>query len=262
MRVARLTHTALHWREDGAAEGPAVVFANSLGTDLRLWDAVVERLPRQLRLIRYDKRGHGLSSCPPGPYSLDDLVQETRELLDHLGIQRCVFVGLSIGGMIGQVLAAQEPERISGLVLSNTAARMGDPALWQQRIAAIEAGGISALSEAILARWFAPGFLGTDAHLPWRHMLERTPRAGYLGCCHALAAADLTAAVRSLRQPTLGIAGSHDGASPPEMVAATLDLIPDSRFTVIEDTGHLPCVEAPEAYAAALLDFLKELGHV
>lgn len=262
MRAARLTGATLHWREDGDTAGPAVVFANSLGTDLRLWDAVVERLPKHLRLIRYDKRGHGLSSCPAGPYSIEDLAQDALELLDHAGVETCVFVGLSIGGMIAQTLAARAPERVSALVLSNTASKMGEAQMWQERIAAIEADGIAALSEAVMQRWFAPAFLGTEAHLPWRHMLERTPQAGYIACCQAIAGTDLSALTPTLRQPTLGIAGSADGASPAALVEATIDLLPDARFTVIEDTGHLPCVEAPEAYAGALLEFLKEVGHV
>ena len=145
MQAARLTHATLHWRADGDPNGPAVVFANSLGTDLRLWDAVIDRLPKHLRLIRYDTRGHGLSSCPAGPYSIEDLAQDALELLDHLGIGTCVFVGLSIGGMIAQTLAARAPERISALVLSNTAAKMGEAQMWRDRIAAIEAGGIAAL---------------------------------------------------------------------------------------------------------------------
>ena len=262
MRMAQLTDAALHWREDGSPEGPAVVFANSLGTDLRLWDAVVERLPQHLRLIRYDMRGHGLSSCPPGPYSIDDLAGDALALLDHAGVETCAFVGLSIGGMIGQALAVRAPERISALVLSNTAAKMGEPQMWQDRIATIEADGIAALTDMILERWFAPSFLQTEAHLPWRHMLERTPQAGYIACCQAIAGSDLSATSQSLTQPVLGIAGSEDGASPPALVEATLELIADARFTLIEDTGHLPCVEAPEAYAGALTDFLKELGHV
>jgi len=262
MQAARLTHATLHWRADGDPNGPVVVFANSLGTDLRLWDAVIDRLPKHLRLIRYDKRGHGLSSCPKGPYSLDDLAEDALELLDHLGVETCTFVGLSIGGMIAQTLAARAPERISALVLSNTAAKMGEAQMWQDRIAAINAGGIAALSDAVMERWFAPDFLQTEAHLPWRHMLQRTPQAGYVACCQAIAGADLSATSQSLTQPVLGIAGSEDGASPPALVEATLELIADARFTLIEDTGHLPCVEAPDAYAGALIDFLKELGHV
>ncbi|WP_114962463.1 3-oxoadipate enol-lactonase [Tritonibacter mobilis] len=262
MQAARLTHATLHWRADGDPNGPAVVFANSLGTDLRLWDAVIDRLPKHLRLIRYDTRGHGLSSCPKGPYSLDDLAEDALELLDHLGVETCTFVGLSIGGMIAQTLAARAPERISALVLSNTAAKMGEAQMWQDRIAAIEASGIAALSGAVMERWFAPAFLSTDAHIPWRHMLERTPQAGYIACCQAIAGADLSEITKTLRQPTLGIAGSADGASPAALVEATINLIPDAEFTVIEDTGHLPCVEAPEAYAGVLLEFLEELGHV
>ncbi|TNJ48439.1 3-oxoadipate enol-lactonase [Phaeobacter sp. B1627] len=262
MRVARTRGAALHWRQDGDPSGPAVVFANSLGTDLRLWDGVVELLPSHLRLIRYDKRGHGLSSCPPGPCTIDDLAQDTLDLLDHAQVDSCVFVGLSIGGMIAQSLAARVPERISGLVLSNTAAKMGEAEMWQQRIEAIASQGIEALSGPILERWFAPAFLRDDAHLPWRHMLERTPKAGYIACCQAIAGSDLSATTLGLTQPTLGIAGRLDGASPPALVEATLDLIADARFCVLENSGHLPCVEAPEAYAGLLLNFLKELGHV
>lgn len=262
MRVARLSHATLHWREDGAPEGPAVVFANSLGTDLRLWDAVIPHLPAHLRLIRYDSRGHGLSACPPGPYSLDDLTGDALELLDHAQVARCVFVGLSLGGMVAQRLAARAPERISALVLSNTAARMGSAQMWQQRIDTIATGGLAALSEAVMQRWFAPAFLARQAHLPWQYMLERTPEAGYIACCQALAAADLTESTRTLGQPTLGIVGSDDGASPADQVKATLDLIAQARFRVIAGTGHLPCVEAPEAYARVLVEFLKEVHHV
>ncbi|MDF9304811.1 3-oxoadipate enol-lactonase [Tritonibacter mobilis] len=262
MRLARLQNAMLHWREDGSPDGPAVIFANSLGTDLRLWDAVIARLPQNLRLIRYDKRGHGLSSCPEGPYSIDDLAEDALELLDYAGVSSCVFVGLSIGGMIGQTLAARAPDRISALVLSNTAAKMGETQMWLDRIQAIETGGIASLSDAVMARWFAPAFLETDAHIPWRHMLERTPEAGYIASCHAIANADLHAQTKTLLQPTLGIAGRYDGASPPALVEATIDLIENARFNVIEDSGHLPCVEAPGAYAGMLTDFIKELGHV
>ena len=152
MQVALANGVGLNWREDGDPAGYPVVFANSLGTDMRLWDQVLPLLPRGLRIIRFDKRGHGLSDCPPAPYAMEDLVSDAEALLDGLGLRACVFVGLSIGGMIGQGLAARRPDLVRALVLSNTAAKMGDAAMWQARIDAIRAGGIEALADAVIDR--------------------------------------------------------------------------------------------------------------
>ena len=261
MRIARVNNVALHWREDGDPEGRPVVFANSLGTDLRLWDAIVPLLPRGLRIIRFDKRGHGLSSCPAAPYSMEALIGDAEALLDHLGVRDCLFVGLSIGGMIAQGLAARRPDLLRAAVLSNTAARMGTAEMWADRIATIEAGGIEALAGPILERWFGPAFRETDELEAWRNMLVRTPKEGYLGCCHALAGADLTERTRALRLPVLAIAGTEDGASPPDLVRATADLVEGARFEEIAGAGHLPCVEAPGRYAEILNAFIKEVGH-
>lgn len=262
MRVLMANGVKLNWREDGDPAGVPVVFANSLGTDLRLWDQILPLLPSGLRIIRFDKRGHGLSDCPPAPYAMADLVSDAEALLDGLGISDCVFVGLSIGGMIGQGLAARRPDLVHALVLSNTAAKMGDAAMWQTRIDAIRAGGIEALADAVMERWFSPAFLARPDLTAWRNMLTRTPVEGYIGCCHAIAGADLTESTKALTLPTLAIAGSEDGASPPDLVQGTARMIAGSRFTVIEGAGHLPCVEDPAAYAALLNDFLKEHAHV
>lgn len=262
MRVLEANGVKLNWREDGDPAGVPVVFANSLGTDLRLWDQILPLLPAGLRIIRFDKRGHGLSDCPPAPYAMEDLVSDAEALLDGLGISDCVFVGLSIGGMIGQGLAARRPDLIRALVLSNTAAKMGDAAMWQARIDAIRAGGIEALADAVMERWFSPAFLARPELTAWRNMLTRTPVEGYIGCCHAIAGADLTESTKALTLPTLAIAGREDGASPPDLVRGTAAMIAGSRFTVIDGAGHLPCVEDPAAYAALLTDFLKEHAHV
>lgn len=262
MQVLQTNGIATHWREDGDASGVPVVFANSLGTDLRLWDAVLPLLPAGFRYIRYDMRGHGLTTCPPAPYDMDTLTADAEALIEGLGLGPVIFEGLSIGGMIGQALAAKRPDLIRALVLSNTAARMGDTAMWEDRIAQIDAGGIAALSGAVLDRWFGPAFRHTPAVSPWEAMLTRTPKSGYLGCCAAIAGCDLTPGTSALRLPALGIAGEADGASPPALVAATCDLIPGSRFHIIPGAGHLPCVEAPQSYAEILTPFLKENAHV
>lgn len=259
MRITRLKSVDLHWTEDGDPNGMPVVFANSLGTDFRLWDKVLPRLPqRGLRLIRFDKRGHGLSSCPKPPYSMDALTDDTEEFLDGIGVTSCIFVGLSIGGIIGQLLASRRAEMVKGLVLSNTAAKLGTAEMWRERIDRIRTDGIEAMADAILERWFGEDFRSTDEAVAWRNMLTRTPVDGYVGCSEAIATTDLTASTSDLKLPVLGIGGEHDLASPPDIVRATTDLIAGSRYVEIGNAGHLPCVEQPDAYAGHLTRFFKE----
>ncbi len=252
----------LHYRIDGPEDGAPVVFSNSLGTDLRLWDKVIPLLPKGLKYIRYDKRGHGLSTCPPGPYSMGALVRDAEALCDHLGVRDCAFVGLSIGGMIAQGLAVKRLDIVRSMVLSNTGAKIGTPQMWQERIDALTAGGIEALADPILERWFSAPFRDTLEFDAWRAMLVRQPLAGYMGCCSAIAGSDFYTPTSGLRLPALGIAGDADGSTPPDLVRETIDLIPGSRFHLIRGAGHLPCVEKPEEYAAILTDFLRETGHV
>ncbi|CUJ97063.1 3-oxoadipate enol-lactonase 2 [Ruegeria denitrificans] len=258
MRIARLDNTSLHWREDGDPDGYPVVFANSLGTDLRVWDKIVPHLPKNLRLFRFDKRGHGLSSCPPAPYSMADLARDTENLLDQLGVSNCVFVGLSIGGMIGQSLATHRPDLVRALVLSNTAAKLGEAETWQDRINAVRADGIASLAEPILDRWFSAAFRQNTEVAAWRNMLTRTPSEGYIGCCAAIAGTDLRATSAELHLPVLAIGGSEDLASPPELVRSTASLIPGATYKEIKGVGHLPCVEAPEKFATLIGDFIEE----
>lgn len=261
MRIADLEDVALHYRDEGDPDGAPVVFANALGCDLRLWDDVVPLLPASVRSIRYDTRGHGLSSCPAGPYTMGALVRDAERLLEFLGVSGCVFVGLSIGGMIAQGLAVKRPDLVSALVLSNTAARIGTRAIWQERMDAVRAGGIAALADATMARWFTRPFReGPDCQL-WRNMLTRQPVEGYLGCCAAISGTDFHTPTSTLTLPTLAIAGSEDGSTPPDLVRETADLIRGARFHLIRGTGHLPCVEKPGAYAEVLTGFLAEIGH-
>ena len=152
MNILDLDDIHIHCREDGDPAGPPVVFANALGTDLRLWDRVVPLLPKGLRLIRYDMRGHGLSSCPPGPYAMGALVRDAERLLEAVGVRDCVFVGLSLGGMVAQGLAVKRLDLVRAMVLSNTATKIATPAVWAERIAAVRAGGIEAVAEATMQR--------------------------------------------------------------------------------------------------------------
>ncbi|MEM9474287.1 MAG: 3-oxoadipate enol-lactonase [Pseudomonadota bacterium] len=262
MTIARLENIDLHYRIDGDPDGAPVVFANSLGTDLRLWDPILPLLPAGLRIIRYDKRGHGLSACPAAPYSMRTLVSDAGKLLDHLGVKDCLFVGLSIGGMIAQGLAATRPELVRAMVISNTAAKIGTIEMWQERMDAVAQGGIAALADPILERWFSKPFREGDEIIAWRNMLIRQPVEGYIGCCAAIAETDLFESTVELRLPTLAIAGSEDGSTPPDLVRETADMIPGSQFHLIRGAGHLPCVEAREEYARVLTAFLEGTGHV
>ena len=262
MQTIQANGAELHVALSGPETGPAVMFSNSLGTDLRVWDDLIPHLPQGLRLVRYDKRGHGLSEETPGPYAIETLADDAAALIDALGLGRVVFVGLSIGGLIGQSLAARRPDLLAGLVISNSAAKIGDAAMWGARIGAIRQNGLASIAAPTMERWFSPAFRAEGRDGPWRRMLARQPQEGYIACCEAIAGADLTAAARGLGLPVQVIAGGHDGSTPPDLVRATADLIPGARFDMIDEAAHLPCVEAPAAHAALLSRFLKDIGHV
>lgn len=260
-RVQALTANGvvLHVEDVGPRDAPAVVFSNSVGTDFRVWQKLVPLLPDGLRVIRYDKRGHGLSACPAAPYSIDDHLRDLAALLDVLKVGRAVVVGLSVGGMIAQALAAARPDLVRALVLCATGHKIGTAEMWNARIQSVRQGGIEALSEPILERWFSTRF--RNAHPEelalWRSMLTRTPAEGYIGTCAALRDADLTESTGSLDLPAICVAGGEDGATPPDLVRSMADLF-GASFAQIDGVGHLPCVEAPEALAAIISKFLRE----
>lgn len=262
MRAATTGGRTIHYRLDGPADGPALVFANSLGTDLRVWDPLLPYLPAGLRLLRYDKPGHGLSDRAP-EHAIADHAADLAAVMDAAGIDRAAVVGLSVGGQIALALADAAPARVAALVLCDTAHRIGTDELWAERIATAESRGLAVMAEGVLARWFSEAFRAerpADLAL-WRNMLERTPAAGYADVCRALRAADLADAAGRVGVPTLCLAGAEDGATPPQTVRATADLIPGARYQTIPEAGHLPCVEAPGALGAALAAFLQETGH-
>jgi 3-oxoadipate enol-lactonase len=239
---------------------PAMVFANSLGTDLRVWDALLPHFAGRFRLIRYDKRGHGLTDGGNDPFGIALLADDLAALLDRLGVDHAVVVGLSIGGMIAQQLAATRPDLVRALILMDTAHRIGTAETWQARIDAVEAGGIAGIADAILERWFAAKFRATrpDELAGWRNMLTRTPKEGYVSCCAAIRDADLTASTRALRIPALCIVGEEDGATPPALIRELAGLIEGAGFRAVPEAGHLPCVEQPALVAAAIDGFIRE----
>ncbi|MDF1855956.1 3-oxoadipate enol-lactonase [Pseudooceanicola sp.] len=262
MHIAKLDDIHIHYADEGDPAGAPIVFANSLGTDFRLWDKLLPLLPAGLRIIRYDKRGHGLSEVTAAPYSMGMLVRDVERLMDHLGVKDALFVGLSIGGMIAQGLAAKRPDLVRAVVISNSGAKIGTREMWADRIAAARATGIAPMADGVMERWFSAGFRATDELTGWRNMLVQQNIDGYAGCCAAISGTDFYTTTAALRIPALGIAGSEDGSTPPDLVRETIDLIPGSRFALIRGAGHLPCVEKPEDYARVLNDFITGTGHV
>ena len=262
MPLAYLPDLRLNYRFDGAAIGPILVLNHALCTDLTIWDAVIPLLPQTLRILRYDHRGHGGSDVPAPPYSMGALITDAERLLDHLNIRDCVYLGLSMGGLVAQGLAIKRLDLVRGLVLSNTAAKIGTEWFWQDRIAAVRAGGLAATNAAALERIFSRAFRATPAFTHWQDLMLNANPDGYIGCAAAIAGTDFYTPTASLRLPTLAIAGSEDAATPPDLVRETADLIPGSRFCLIRGGGHFPFVERPQAYADAVTTFLKEIGHV
>ncbi|WP_295809885.1 3-oxoadipate enol-lactonase [uncultured Nitratireductor sp.] len=260
MNFARVNGVVIHHEVRGTVGKPVLVFSNSLGTDFRIWDAVVARLESEYRIVLYDKRGHGLSEGTPQPYALTDHVDDLAALLDHLDITGATIVGLSVGGMIAQGLASRWPHLVSRLVLCDTAHKIGTEELWSTRIETVNTRGIAAISDGILERWFTAAFRSPENpdFIGYTAMLTRTAVDGYAGTGFALRDADLTESTRALKLPTLCIVGDRDGSTPPDLVREMADLIEGARFEIVKDAGHLPCIEQPAATASLIADFLRE----
>lgn len=264
MQFARCNGQTIHFSDrpaTGTNSNPALVLVNSLGTDFRIWDDMAELFPGH-RIIRYDKSGHGLSDCPPAPNSIEDHAADLEALLAELGISDAVLVGLSVGGLISLALTARRPELARAVVMMDTAHKIGDDAMWNSRIEAIQKGGIASLSDAILERWFSPAFRSGEKtkFAAYANMLNRTPQEGYLGTCMAIRDADYTDVAKSLSIPVLCMVGSNDGSTPPDLVRSCHELISGSRFEIIDGPGHLPCIEKPGETAGLIEGFLKENG--
>ena len=195
MRHVQVKGGGINVLETGSRDGPSVVFVNSLGTDMRIWDEVVDRLPTDLHVVRMDKRGHGLSSLSPPSRTIADHAADLAGVLDAVGLRRTLVVGLSIGGMIAQVLAASRPDLVGALLLLDTAHRIGTRESWDTRIAAVRDGGMGAIADAVTERWFSAGFRRDhgDVVAAWRVLLERMSADGYVAACEAVRDGDLTA---------------------------------------------------------------------
>lgn len=250
--------TRIAYRLDGDGNKPVLVLSNSIGTTLRMWDPQVAQLSKHFRVLRYDTRGHGGSGVPAGAYSLDRLGRDVIELLDALRIERAHFLGLSLGGFVGQWLGVHAPERIDRLVLSNTSSWLGPAAQWDERIAAVlQASDMAQTAEVFLGNWFPARMLEAKAPVveTFRAMLLATERQGLAGSYAVVRDADLRRTIALIPRPTLVIAGQHDtvtAASHSELIAAT---VPGARLVVLPAV-HLSNIEFPEEFMQAVLGFL------
>jgi 3-oxoadipate enol-lactonase len=248
-----------HYRLDGHPNAPIVVFSNSLGTNLALWDAQIPALAQKFRIVRYDSRGHGLSAVTPGPYTLETLGRDVVGLLDALQIPTAHYCGLSVGGLIGQWLAIYAANRFKSLTLCNTAARIGTTDGWNTRMAAINEGGIAPIANGVVSRWFTEDFVKrAPAQVEAAHqMLLHSPPQGYVASCAAIRDEDLREAIAGIHTPTLVISGAHDAATTPADGRFVADKIPGAQYLEL-NAAHLSNIEAAEPFTAALLKFLEQ----
>ena len=249
----------IHFDDRGPKDDFAIVFLNSLGTDFRVWDKLLDVLGDRFRTVRMDKRGHGLSTNHKNDISIESLAKDVSALVDSLTIKKICLVGLSIGGLIALEFIRQRPNLCNKLILSDTAPKIGSENMWAERIKRVQEGGIEAISDDILARWFSNEFLKnkTVELQMWRSMLTRTTKSGYIGCCEAILQCDLTEQAKLINIPTLVIVGDEDGSTPINLVKDAANLIDGSIFKVIKKAGHLPCVEQPNEVASIFLEFLE-----
>ncbi|WP_299775305.1 alpha/beta fold hydrolase [uncultured Tateyamaria sp.] len=249
----------LAYREFGDHMGIPVVFIHAMSFDQEIWQDVMSLAPAGYRLISLDLRGHGKSDLPPLPYRVEDYAADVTRLLEHLQVGACCLVGVSFGGMVAQAIASLHPDLIEQLVLSNTATKIGDFDEWM--VAAEEARDFGFTRENTMSglqRLFSEEFLDSSP-LVESLVQRRMDRCveGYIGCCHAIAHADLSESSKQLDQPTLVIGSDQDSITPPDVVERLATTIPNSSLALISGAGHLPCVDAPDTFAELMFGFLR-----
>lgn len=257
LRMIDLGDVRLRVRLDGAESAPPLMFSNSLGADHSMWDAQVAVFARAFRTIRYDVRGHGESSCPPGPYSLPQLAQDALRILDALHIHKVDWVGCSMGGMVGMHLMTHHRDRIGRAVLGNTAAFMGPPATdWNARIRMAHDKGMGPIAEAMKLRWFTQRFNTENPAEVARitDQVRRATPAGYAACCGAIRDMDQREAIKSITNPVLVVIGAEDPATSPAMGEIMVRHIPGAKKAVVQ-AAHISNCERPDQYNAALAEF-------
>ncbi|WP_028467749.1 3-oxoadipate enol-lactonase [Nisaea denitrificans] len=250
----------LHYRIDGPEDGRPLLLSNSLASNLHMWDPQIADLTSAgFRVIRYDSRGHGGSGAPEGAYSIEMLAEDAVALLDGLGVDRADYCGLSKGGMVGQMLGVRHRDRVKTLILADTSAHMPTQEMWDGRVRTVEKGGMAAVVDATIERWFTPASqqrLKQDIDTV-REMILGTPPQGFIGCCRAIQAMDQRETIGGIDIPTLVIVGADDPATTPEHAREIHGLIKGSRYAEIPEAAHFSNFEQPDAFTKAMLGFLN-----
>ncbi|MBA8824508.1 3-oxoadipate enol-lactonase [Saccharopolyspora lacisalsi] len=251
----------VHHELNGPEQAPVLVLSNSLGTDLSMWDEQLSVLTEHFRVLRYDQRGHGGTRATSGPYDLRGLGDEVLALLDHLGIARAHFAGVSLGGMTGMWLAQNAPERIDRLALLCTSAELGPPSNWRQRAELVRREGTAAVAESSLSRWFTPALAGrSDVVDKYSGMITAASDEGYAGCCEAIASMDLVDRLGEIGAGTLVVSGEQDQATPPEHGERIAAAVPGARMETLSQAAHLANVEQSETVNRLLVEHFAAGG--
>ena len=244
---------------EGRDGGPTLMLSNSLGCTMQMWEPQMAALKQLFRVIRYDRRGHGKSDVPPGPYSMERFGRDVLAILDDLNIEKVHWCGLSMGGMVGQWLGANAPERFGKLILANTTSHYADPTNWLNRIKAIKEGGIASIADTVISGWLTADFREREPQVAARMkaMLIASPVEGYLACCEALSTLDQRALLPKIKSPTLVIAGRQDMSTPIASAELIRSQIPSASLTIL-DAAHISNVEQPHAFTEAVVGFLTQ----
>ena len=258
MPFVQLPEVRIHYEWSGAENAPVLLFCNSLGTTLEMWEPQMAAFAKQFRVLRYDSRGHGASSVPPGPYSVEQLAGDVVHLLDQLKLDRVLFCGLSIGGMTGLRLGTVAAERFHKIVLCNTAAKIGTAETWNTRIAAVQQGGMKAVATPVIERWLSANYRTTHPAETARGiaMLEKANPQGYVASCAAVRDMDQRETIAGIRVATLVLSGTLDAVTPPAEGRFIAERVKGAQFTEVH-AAHLSNWEAEDEFNRQVLNFLQ-----
>jgi len=261
VQFVRLNGVTIHYQVISAAPSrPRLVFVNSLGTDFRIWRDVVVQLAGDFSILCHDMRGHGLSDTGEASASIETYAADLAALIEHAGFAPAVVCGLSIGGLVAQALHAARPDLVSGLLLADTAPRIGTPEIWSERIRQVEGGGLASIADRVAGGWVTESFRSTPAFAGYRNMLARQPAEGYLGAVAVLRDTDLTSRAPRIDVPTTCLVGAEDVPTPPGQVEALSRMIPGAHYQVVSGAAHLPPIERPDAVADAIRALAARTG--
>ena len=250
----------INYEVEGPQNAPVLILSNSIATNLHMWDDQAPTFSKQFRLVRYDRRGHGKSGAPKGPYTMEMLSRDALAVADAAGAKKFNWCGLSLGGMVGQWLGTNAPERLNKLVISNTNFYYTEKQPWDDRIKLVTEKGMGALADPMMERWFTPE---TRARAPEkvarvRAMLAATSVDGFVGCCYAIRAMDFRETNKNIAVPTLVMVGAKDNATLPTYGEAMVAQIKGSKLATIPDAAHISNVEQPKIYADTVIRFLMQ----